>query len=246
MSDSPPLTCVIVEDNEMNRLTLAHFVELTPGLVLAAALPDGLAALHYLQGRPPVGLLLLDIEMPHLTGLELLQVLPHPLPAVVMVTSHPGFAAQAFGLPVDDYLVKPVEYARFLQAVQRVRTRHEKPVLAEAAQLVAEPLMPGSTDLFIKVNGRLLRLNFDDVHYIEALSTYSVIVTAAHKHIVYATLKMLEGRLPFAHFVRVHRSYIVNTKRIDALEDHTLLLGPFHVPVGKSYESGLQQRMNTL
>ena len=88
MSKPTPLRCGIVEDSEMNRLTLAHFVELTPDLILAANLPDGLAALHYLQSHPPADLLLPDIEMPYLTGLELIRVLPRPLPAIVLVTSH--------------------------------------------------------------------------------------------------------------------------------------------------------------
>ena len=245
MPELPRLTCLIAEDNEANRLTLAHFVDLTEGLTLAAALPDGLAALHYLQSQPPVGLLLLDIEMPYLTGLELVRVLPEPLPAIVLVTSHESFAVAAFGLPVADYLVKPVEYARFLQAVQRVRARWGPPAAGLPDATAGEPA-PSSADLFVKVNGRLVRLNFDEVLYIEALATYSVLVTATQKHIVYATLKSLAERLPFAHFLRVHRSYIVNTRRIDAVEDHTLRLGPYEVPVGKSYEAALLRRLSTL
>lgn len=247
MSELVPLTCVIVEDNEMNRLTLMHFVNMTPDLQLQAALPDGLAALHYLQTRPPADLLLLDIEMPNLTGLELVRVLPHPLPAVVLVTSHQNFAVEAFGLPVLDYLMKPVVYTRFLQAVQRVRNeRNRMAMCAELPEPAIELPSTASADLFVKVNGRLVRLNFDEVLYIEAMSTYSVLVTAMHKHIIYATLKSIEERIPFAHFIRVHRSYIVNTQCIDAMEDHVLLLGAYQVPVGKSYEADLLRRLSTL
>ncbi|GAB3672074.1 LytTR family DNA-binding domain-containing protein [Hymenobacter agri] len=246
MPDSTPLACVIVEDNEMNRLTLEHFVSITPGLTLQAALPDGREALHYLHAKPPVQVLLLDIEMPHLTGLDLIRVLPKPLPAIVLVTSHEAFAVEAFELPVIDYLVKPVEYPRFLQAMQLVRARRPpEPELPRPPATVELPT-PGAADLFVKVNGRLVRLNFDDVLYIEALATYSVLVTATQKHIVYASLKILEDRLPFAHFVRVHRSYIVNTRRIDAVDDHVLLLGDYQVPVGKSYQTTLRDQLKTL
>lgn len=238
MADFRPLTCVIVDDNEMSRLALEHFVALTPGLELAATLPDGLAALHFLQTHPPIDLLLLDIEMPRLNGLELIRILPQPLPAIVLVTSHHSFAAEAFELPVADYLVKPVEYARFLQAVQRVYTLQPHP----AAPLPAVD----NSNVFAKVNGRLVRINFDDVYYIEALSTYSVLVTATHKHIVHVTLKGLEERLPFNHFVRVHRSYIVNTRRIDAVDDHQLVLGPYTVPVGKLHKAELMRRLAPL
>jgi two-component system, LytTR family, response regulator len=246
MSEPTPLRCVIAEDNEMNRLTLAHLVDLTPGLTLIASFADGLATLAYLQSHPPVDLLLLDIEMPHLMGLDLIRVLPRPLPAIVLVTSHQHFAVEAFQLPVADYLVKPVDYPRFLQAVQRVHERRARPPAEELPEATAELPAPGSSDLFVKVNGRLMRLNFDDVLYIEAMSTYSVLVTATHKHIIYATLKSIEERMPFAHFMRVHRSYIVNTRRIDSVEDHTLLLGPYFVPVGKSFEAELLGRLNTL
>lgn len=246
MFEPDPISCVIVEDNEMNRLTLTHFVDLTPGLTLAATLTDGVAALHYLQTNPPPELLLLDIELPHLSGLELIRVLPRPLPPTVLVTSHQTFAVEAFELPVVDYLVKPVEYARFLLAVQRVRDRQGPAGAPELPEAAAELPEPGSADLFVKVNGRLVRLNFDEVLYIEALSTYSVLVTATHKHIVYAPLKRIGERLPFAHFMRVHRSYIINTRRIDAVVDHTLLLGAYTVPVGKSYSAELLRRLSTL
>ena len=186
MAELIPLSCIIVEDNEMNRLTLAHFVEITPGLTLAAALPDGLAAPRHLQTEEPADVLLLDIEMPHFSGLELIRVLPQPLPAVVLVTSHQDFAVEAFGLPVTDYLLKPVEYARFLQAVQRVRDRQPTPAAAPLPAATVELPVPGDTELFVKVNGRLVRLDFNEMLYIEALSTYSVLVTATQKHIVYS------------------------------------------------------------
>ncbi|MFD1466682.1 LytR/AlgR family response regulator transcription factor [Hymenobacter caeli] len=238
-----PLTCAVIDDNEMNRLTLEHLVELTESLTLVASLADGVQALNFLRTHPPVDLLLLDIEMPHLSGLDLVRALPQPAPAIVLVTSHRDFAVEAFALHVADYLVKPVDFARFHQAVARVVARRSPPPEATAV-LPA----PGSPDqhLFVKVNNKLVRLNFGDVLFIEAMSTYSVLVTAAQKHIVYATLKALEERLPFAHFQRVHRSYIVNTQRIEAVEDNTLRLGPYEVPVGKSYQEEFYRSLRNL
>ena len=174
-------------------------------------------------------------------------MLPRPLPAVVLVTSHQNFAVEAFGLPVLDYLVKPVTYPRLLQAVQRVRNmRNQATMYGGQLEAIVELPNTASTDLFVKVNGRLVRLNFDEVLYIEAMSTYSVLVTALHKHIIYATLKSIEERIPFAYFLRVHRSYIVNIQCIDAVEDHMLILGAYQVPVGKSYEFDLLRQLRTL
>ena len=231
MTNATPLTCIIVDDNEINRFTLEHLVDLTPELQLVASLPGGLEAL------------LLDVEMPTLTGLELARLLPKPAPAIVLVTTHREFAVAAFELQVVDYLVKPVELVRFNQAIGKVlASRPPAPALPPPSPTKAEP----APELFVKVGTRSIRINFDDVLYIEALSTYSVLVTTTQKHIVYMTLKALSERLPFAHFVRVHRSYIVNLRRIDAVEDHMLKLGNYEVPVGKSYQEEFARHLRSL
>ncbi len=228
------LTCAIIDDDEINRLTLEHYVSLTPGLELKASLADGIAGLAYLREGHTVDLLFLDIEMPHLNGLELLRLLQDP-PAVVITTARNDFAVDAFELQVTDYLVKPFEYGRFSQAVERVR-QHPRPSAAPAGA----PEVPANADVFVKVNSRMVRINFDDVLYVEALSDYVNIVTAQHKYIVYTTLKALEARLAvFPNFVRVHRSYLLNTQHIESIEDNTAnLKGGYYVPIGKSYQDG--------
>jgi DNA-binding LytR/AlgR family response regulator len=229
------LTCAIIDDDEINRLTLEHYVSLTPGLELKASLADGIAGLAYLREGHAVDLLFLDIEMPHLNGLELLRLLQDP-PAVVITTARNDFAVDAFELQVTDYLVKPFEYGRFSQAVERVR-QHPRPQPAAAS---GASDAPANADVFVKVNSRMVRINFDDVLYVEALSDYVNIVTAQHKYIVYTTLKALEARLAvFPNFVRVHRSYLLNTQHIESIEDNTAnLKGGHYVPIGKSYQDG--------
>ncbi|MGI4885970.1 MAG: LytR/AlgR family response regulator transcription factor [Janthinobacterium lividum] len=226
------LTCAIIDDDEINRLTLEHYVSLTPGLELKASLADGIAGLAYLREGHTVDLLFLDIEMPHLSGLELLRLLQDP-PAVIITTARNDFAVDAFELQVTDYLVKPFEYGRFSQAVERVR-QHPRPATAPAGA----PDAPATADVFVKVNSRMVRINFDDVLYVEALSDYVNIVTANQKYIVYTTLKALEARLAvFPNFVRVHRSYLLNTQHIESIEDNTAnLKGGYYVPIGKSYQ----------
>jgi two-component system LytT family response regulator len=242
-----PLTCVVVDDNEMNRLTLEHFVNITEGLTLTNAFPDGVSCLNYFRAGGQADLLLLDISMPELTGLELLRILPEPQPEVVFVTSHRDYAIDAFELHVSDYLVKPVDYVRFSQSIEHIRSRRAalapiaRPAVAEAADGMfgAE-----GNSLFLKINNRLTRVNFDEVLYIEAMSVYSVLVMLKQKHIVYATLKTFEEKLPFAHFVRVHRSYMVNTHFVEAVEDnHLLLPGGHAVPVAKAYQDNFYRRL---
>ena len=227
------LTCAIIDDDEINRLTLEHYVGLTPDLELKASLADGIAGLAYLREGHAVDLLFLDIEMPHLNGLELLRLLQDP-PDVIITTARQDFAVDAFELRVTDYLVKPFEYGRFSQAVERVRQR-PRPHAAGAPDV---PAAPANADVFVKVNSRMVRINFDDVLYVEALSDYVNIVTAQQKYIVYTTLKALEARLAvFPNFVRVHRSYLLNTQHIESIEDNTAnLKGGYYVPIGKSYQ----------
>ena len=244
MSTAAPLTCVIVDDNEINRLTLEHLVDLTPELTLVASLAGGVEALHFFRQGGQCDLLLLDVEMPNLSGLELAKLLPAPAPAIVLVTTHRTFAVAAFELQAVDYLVKPVEFGRFSQAIAKVLAA--RPAARPASATSAPAKADTRTELFVKVGTRTIKVNFDDVLYIEALSTYSVLVTATQKHIVYLTLKNLAERLPFDHFLRVHRSYIVNMQRIEAVEDYMLKLGPYEVPVGKSYQEEFSRNLRSL
>jgi DNA-binding LytR/AlgR family response regulator len=243
MSTPARLTCIIVDDNEINRLTLEHLVDLTPELELVASLPGGLETLAFFRAGGQCDLILLDVEMPTLTGLELAKLLPKPTPAIVLVTTHRDFAVAAFELQAVDYLVKPVEFARFSQAIAKVQAQRPAPLPAARPAAKVPEL---SADLFVKVGTKTIKINFDEVLYIEALSTYSVLVTTTQKHIVYLTLKALSERLPFAHFVRVHRSYIVNMHRIEAIEDNMLKLGPHEVPVGKSYQEEFSRQLRSL
>ena len=235
------LTCAIIDDDEINRLTLEHYVELTPNLKLVASLADGLAGLAFFREGNRVDVLFLDIEMPHLSGLDLLRVLPNP-PEVIITTARQDFAVDAFALRVTDYLVKPFEFARFTQAVERVGSR--------VASIPAAPVveMPTRSDLFVKVNSRMVRIDFDEVLYVEALSDYVNIVTEKHKYIVYTTLKALEIRLaPYINFVRVHRSYLLNTQHIESIEDNTANLhGGHFVPIGKSYQEGFYKSLQRI
>ncbi|WP_019946970.1 LytR/AlgR family response regulator transcription factor [Hymenobacter aerophilus] len=239
------LTCAIIDDEEINRLTLEHYISLTGSLPLVSSLDDALQGLEYFRAGNRVDVLFLDVQMPQLNGLDLLRILPDP-PIVILTTAHEDFAVDAFDLRVTDYLVKPFDYARFSRAVQRALLQHETPMAAAAPAPTAAPAPPDN-DLFVKVNSKMVRINFDEVLYIEALSDYVVIVTEKQKYIVYTTMKSLDARLPFEHFVRVHRSYIINLKRIEAIEDGAAVVpGGQHVPIGKSYQEAFFSKLNRI
>ncbi|MDO7846658.1 LytTR family DNA-binding domain-containing protein [Hymenobacter sp. M29] len=240
---SAPLTCLVVDDNEMNRLNLEHLIELTPQLELVASFANGLDCLNFFTQGGQADILFLDIEMPQLTGLDLVRILPVPPPDIVLVTSHRDYAVDAFDLSVSDYVVKPVELPRFLQAVQRVVKGRQAAPAATKPQASLAASATENEFLFVKVNKKLVQVRLDDILYIEALSDYCVLVLDKQKLIVYSTLRRIEERLPSPRFVRVHRSYIINMRRIEAVEDHIVQFAKVEVPVGKSYQEGFQRQL---
>ena len=241
---SPILRCLIVDDDPLAIQLVQNCVANTPFLELAGTCADAIAAGEFLRTHP-VDLLLLDVEMPLMSGLELLRLLP-TRPMVILITSNPHYAVEAFEEAVVDYMVKPISYGRFMKAVQRAREVWE---VAQTAVDTASPLPappPADADFtFIKVDSRLVKIPFADVLYVEALGDYVHLVTAFKKHIVYATMKAVAARFPEALFLRVHRSFIVNVARITAIEDNGVLIGDRSIPIGQTYLKDVLRRINT-
>lgn len=222
---------MIVDDDEFSRAVLEHYVGRHDGLELVASCPDAIDAVNRLQ-QVAVDLLFLDVEMPEMTGLELAQRLADG-PPVILVTSQAKYAVEAFEAHVVDYLVKPVEYARFLKAVERV-ARDEGP-----EEVAAEYV-------FIKTDGRLVKLDLPNVQWIEAQGDYVLIHTPEREYLVLNTMKGIQKKLPDRHFLRVHRSFIIRLDQIENVEDTTLVIGRKVVPIGASYRERLMQQLRTL
>ncbi|MEM6335874.1 MAG: LytTR family DNA-binding domain-containing protein [Bacteroidota bacterium] len=225
----------MVDDDAVSRTLLEEFVRRHEALVLAGSCSSGVEAANVLATDVP-DVLLLDVEMPELSGIELLRSQGSgDQPAVVLVTAKQEYAVEAFEVDVDDYLVKPVSYARFLQAIERVRTRR-----------APEPAPASDEGLFVKTEGRLVRLDLDTVQYVEAQDDYVLIHTATARHLVHSTMKKLEAALPAEAFARVHRSYIVRLDQIADIEDHSLVIGRQVLPIGATYRPRLLARIQTL
>ena len=232
---SAPLRCLVVDDDPLAVQIVENCVLNTPFLVHAASCESAVAAAETLR-QQPIDLLFLDVEMPLMSGLDLLRTLQHP-PLVILITSSKSYAVEAFEHDVLDYVVKPISYARFLQAAQKaleaVATRTE--TLPEAAN---------AAFTFVKVDAKLVKVQFDEVRYVEALGDYVHIVTNHSKLIVYSTMRAVEEKFPAALFVRVHRSFIVNLKRVETIEDNTIILDNKYIPIGQTYLKEVFQRLN--
>jgi len=239
-SPTTPLRCLVVDDDPLSVQVVLNCINNTPFLTAVGSFTNPIEAAEALRTQP-VDLLFLDVEMPLLSGIELLGTLQHA-PMVVLITSSKDYAVQAFEHAVVDYLVKPVSYARFLQAAQKAREQAQQQADANPDAIVASA--PDADFTFVKVDNKLVRVNFDEVRYVEALGDYVHIVTGQSKHIVYSTMKAVEEKFPSSRFVRVHRSFIVNFNRIQALEDNSVLVEGKLIPVGQTYLRDVMQRLN--
>lgn len=232
------LNCMVVDDDKMSRLVVKKFIDKTDSLVLSHDLDNTKEASDILLGESAndVDVVFLDIEMPGMSGLELVKSLQHAY-NVILVTSKKEYAIEAFEDSVADYLVKPVEYERFMKAVNKVKENLEK------EKLLAEQ----EDHIYVKSDGKLFRLSYDNILFVEALADYVIFNTASgKKHIVHHTMKGIEKRLPESIFSRVHRSYIINRNKIDKIEDLQVFIGEKTFSIGASYKESLMDKFNLL
>jgi two-component system LytT family response regulator len=239
-----PLRCLVVDDDPMSVQIVRTCIGNTPFLEASTACGSAIEATEILRTQA-FDVMFLDVEMPLMSGLDLLRSLPDP-PQVVLITSSQSYAVQAFEFAVADYLLKPISYPRFLQAAQKVlETINSQRTTAPDADLLL-PAGGNSEFTFVKVDTKLVRVDFADVHYVEALGDYVHLVTSRGKLIVYSTMRAIEEKFPAQRFMRVHRSFIINIDYVQALEDNSLLLKDKYIPIGQTYTRGLLQRLNKL
>jgi len=234
-----PLRCLVVDDDSLALQIVENCIANTPFLAHVASCNSAIAAAEVLR-QQPIDLLFLDVEMPLMSGLDLLRTLQDP-PLVILITSSKNYAVEAFEHDVLDYVVKPISYARFLQAAQKALAAVE----AHTSPATEAIEVPQNTQFtFVKVDSRLVKVLFDEVRYVEALGDYVHIVTGQNKLIVYSTMRAVEEKFPASLFVRVHRSFIVNLKRVQTIEDNTIILDNKHIPIGQTYLREVFQRLN--
>ncbi len=228
------MKCIIVDDEKMSRLAIRKLCDGVKYLEKVEEFEDAIQAIHYIENNS-VDLVFLDIQLPELTGLDLVKSVPY-LPMIIFTTHHKDFALEAFEYDVVDYLLKPITFPRFLKAVQKARNQWE-----------AQP-SPGKAkqEIFIKVDSRLVKLELDDILWVEAKGDYVLFKTDQKGYIVHSTLKNLVNKLPTEKFIRVHRSYIVNVSKIIDIEDSTLVIRDKLIPISRTNRENLLSRLNMI
>jgi two-component system LytT family response regulator len=233
-SMSETITCIVADDDPLSLKVMQHFIDKTDGLTCIAYCDSAVAAANVLL-QQSVDILFLDIEMPEMTGLELVRSLK-TRPFIILISSKENYAAPAFDLDVTDYLVKPPDYARFLKAYHKV---------LDARKGDGEALSKADK-LFVKSETILVGLDIPKIIMVEAMADYVRIYIGDKRHTVYSSMKGIAAKLPATLFERVHRSYIVNIGMIDTVEDNALVVAGHLVPVGVTYQKTLMARLNLL
>ncbi len=210
-----PISCIIIDDEPLAREIIETFVKDIPFLQLVNSFGDSLEALLYLQDND-VDIVFSDIQMPKINGIELIESLSNP-PAIIFITAHRGFAIDGFESGVTDYLVKPVRFERFLKAVNKAKDYLKLKLDSSNDQIHADRL-------FIKSEGKLIKILIDEIEFIEAQSDYIKLVVSGEVYMTQMTLKSMAEILKSPKFFKVQRSFIINLETVRSVNGHVVEL----------------------
>ena len=215
------IKCVVTDDEPIARKGLRGYIEKIDYLSLIGECEDAIQLNNLLKTEQP-DLLFLDIEMPYLSGLDLLSNIQNP-PKVIITSAYEKYALKGYELDVVDYLLKPVSFERFMKAVDKVYHLLEKESGKDANEYI-----------FVKSDKQLKKILLEDILFVESMENYINIYTSSSKEVVYSTLKLFLESLHRDHFLQVHRSYVVNIQHIQSIEGNTLHIGAYEIPVARN------------
>ncbi len=227
---------ILVEDNPMEAAVIEQYCQNYDQLELVNKFTTGEEVFSFL-GQNEIDLMFLDIEMPDMTGIELMDKLPY-FPQIIITTSNKEYAYDAFEYEVVDFLKKPIPLPRFQKTVEKVISNHElrnKVALESAA-----------TELYVKTDGKYIRVPYSDILYFENVGDYIKVITNTGMHIIYGALKSLAERLSYPRFLKVHRSFIVNLDKIVDIEDNTLVIGKKVIPISRAHKPIIMNSINII
>ena len=231
------MNCLVVDDNDLARLTLKKLLSLDPALVMVDECPTADMAYQTILNKE-IDLLFLDIEMPGMNGIELAKSLAENSTMIVFTTSKRDYAVEAFDLNVVDFIIKPVAPARFLQAVKKAKGIYKLRSQAENDKL--------QEFIFIRDSNTVKRVRLADILFLEAQGDYVKVVAEGNVYQIHSSLKSVEDKVPKSIFLRVHRSFIINLSKVDTVEGNTLIIDKKFVPVSDAYKATLNKRMRIL
>lgn len=234
------LNCIIIDDEPLSRRIIEGHIKKLDTLNLVQSFENPIDAFALVkQKQQNIDLIFLDIEMPEMSGLEFLSTFEIS-PAVVLISSEEKYALKSYEFDVVDYLLKPVSFSRFYKCIEKVNSRIQE---AKASKEVQE-------DVFFKIGSKLIKFNINDILLLESMENYVIIYTQKEKHTVHFTLKAAREQLPQEIFLQVHKSYVVNSSRIELVEENAIIIKTNNdtkvVPIGKAFKENFLSAINLI
>ncbi|MDO9184877.1 MAG: LytTR family DNA-binding domain-containing protein [Bacteroidia bacterium] len=226
------MNCIIVDDDELAIKLVKQCIERVDFITLIGTASSGTEALNLLEKNKDIDLVLLDIDMPGMTGFDLVK--NFKIPQVIFITGNKEYAAEAYDYNVTDFILKPIDFTRFLKAVQRAKEVKESIQVSKRNE----------NEIYLKKSSRLIRVDARDIIYVEAQGDYVNIYTAKERFTILSTMKSVENRLPKIDFARIHNSYIIRLDKIVEIEDETISLGGKSFPISRSHKNSFFQKLN--
>ncbi len=249
------LNCMIIDDDEVCRSILSHYIKKTENLTLIHSSGDAIEGYNLLKKEGQnIDILFLDVEMPEMSGFDIIRIMEQdPKKYIIITTSREHYAVEAFELNVDDYLLKPVNYPRFLKGIEKI----QKKATAEEATITEDIFE--SKSFFVRSKHSIVRIVPEDICFIEAFADYILIYTMNphyspntkternQKYIVHITLKSLEEKLEkYKYLVRVHKSYVINIHKMESFKDGMIYTNGEEIPIGRNYKTDFLERIKPI
>lgn len=235
------IKCIAVDDEPLALDLVKGYIKKVPFLELMATCESAYEAMSLLK-KQNVDLILLDINMPDLSGIQFIKTLSHP-PAVILTTAYEQYALEGYELNVIDYLLKPFSFDRFLKAINKVsQLKHDNPLVPSPDTLPSHPTMADDY-LLVRVEHNIFKIKLENIHYIEGYKDYVKIYTATEKPMLtLKSMKDLEDMLLHKGFIRVHRSYIVALNKIDSLRNNRIMIRGKNIPIGETFRENFHAK----
>ncbi|SMD34136.1 two component transcriptional regulator, LytTR family [Reichenbachiella faecimaris] len=231
------MKCIIVDDEPLAIEVIESYVERIDSIELVGKFRNAIKAFEYIQSGEQVDLIFLDIQMPKLTGIEFMKTLTNP-PKVIFTTAYREYALEGFELEVLDYLLKPISFDRFMKAVSKALNQLKEVEVSISSE--------GDDFIFFKCDKKMIRVSLKDVLYIESIKDYVKIKTAEKEVVTHQKISVLETKLPPNHFIRVHRSFIVNIPKIESYSASEVELNNESIPVGRNYKVDVMEKLGKI
>jgi DNA-binding LytR/AlgR family response regulator len=230
------IRCLVTDDEPLAIEVLKTFILSVPSLELVDTCSDAMETMTALQEHH-IDLLFLDIEMPQISGTDLVRTLKNP-PVIIFTTAHREFALEGFELNALDYLLKPITFNRFLKAVNKLFPGSSE---NNSMSKTADGLF---NHLYIRCDRKMVKIDTGEILFIESLKDYVKIQTTSKSLITKQLISVLSQNLPQQHFLRIHKSFIVATDKIDSYTADTIQIGNYHLPIGRLYKYEVNRRLS--